>query len=84
MSKINNILRKIDKLDRELIKVIDIIKFYKKEIYRNKDKYGILKTDCKSLIKYIDKMFNIKIKLNDLYYKQNQISKTETINIIIK
>lgn len=79
MSKINNILRKIDKLDRELIKVLNIIKFYKSEIYKNKNKYGILRADCKNLIKYINKKDNIESKLNILFYKQNQLIKQESI-----
>lgn len=47
------------------------IKFYKKEIRQNKNRLGILKLDCKALIKTIDEIEKTKIRLNKLYYKQN-------------
>lgn len=47
------------------------IKFYKKEIRQNKDRLGILKLNCKALIKTIDEIEKTKIRLNKLYYKQN-------------
>lgn len=50
IEKIDDLLKKIEKNKKD-------IKFFKNEIYRNKNYYGILRLDCRELIKTIDELW---------------------------
>ncbi len=67
-----NILKQID-LKQYAIRTLEAnIKFYQKEIKQNKNRYGILKIDCKNLIKTIDERNKTKLELLKLYKIQNK------------
>lgn len=67
-----NLIKTIELEQQYLKNLHNNIKFYKKEIRANKDRLGILKLDCKALIRTINEIEKTKIKLNKLYYKQNK------------
>ena len=67
-----NLIKTIELEQQYLKNLHNSIKFYKKEIRQNKDRLGILKLDCKALIRTINEIEKTKIKLNKLYYKQNK------------
>jgi len=73
----NNLINKIDKLESKKQKLIKDIKFLQKEIYKNKNQYGVMKTDSKNLIKCIENLWIVKINLMELYKKQNDLIKNQ-------
>lgn len=69
--KQKTLIEKIDDLSKKIEKNKKDIKFFKNEIYRNKNYYGILRLDCRELIKTIDEMLQNKYKYMQLVKKQN-------------
>lgn len=69
--KQKTLIEKIDDIEKKIEKNKSDIKFLKKEIYRNKNYYGILRLDCRELIKTIDEMLQNKYKYMQLVKKQN-------------
>lgn len=69
--KQKTLIEKIDDIEKKIEKNKSDIKFLKKEIYRNKNYYGILRLDCRELIKTIDEMLQNKYKYIQLVKKQN-------------
>lgn len=64
--KQKTLIEKIDNIEKKIEKNKSDIKFLKKEIYRNKNYYGILRLDCRELIKTIDEMLQNKYKYMQL------------------
>ena len=69
--KQKTLIEKIDDIEKKINKNKSDIKFLQKEIYRNKNYYGILRLDCRELIKTIDEMLQNKYKYMQLVKKQN-------------
>lgn len=69
--KQKTLIEKIDDIGKKIEKNKSDIKFLKKEIHRNKNYYGILRLDCRELIKTIDEMLQNKYKYMQLVKKQN-------------
>ena len=69
--KQKTLIEKIDDIEKKIEKNKSYIKFLQNEIYRNKNYYGILRLDCRELIKTIDEMLQNKYKYMQLVKKQN-------------
>ena len=67
--KQKTLIEKIDDIEKKIEKNKSDIKFLQKEIYRNKNFYGIMKLDCRELIKTIDEMLQNKYKYMQLVKK---------------
>ncbi len=67
------ILKKISKLEKEKEQELRAIKFFRKEIWKNNDRLGVLKSDCKRIIKSVNRIKDLENGLIKLYRKQNEI-----------
>lgn len=67
------ILKKISKLEKEKEQELNAIKFFRKEIWQNNDRLGVLKSDCERIIKSVNRIKDLENGLIKLYRKQNKI-----------
>lgn len=67
------ILEKISKLEKEKEQELNAIKFFRKEIWKNNDRLGVLKSDCIRIVKAVNRIKDLENGLIKLYRKQNEI-----------